>query len=151
MKNLTLEALNDIRRLTPVKKRDFFNFVDELEKIVKNQVPGKWEKVPKEGIFFSTIWQQSIGTIKYHKTVHTFTNMYVPDKGTVIGTHGHNRLVHKKLDNSYDLKKMRELYIIYIPNLLVDMKFCDKNEVHHLCNNYGSPIYVISAKVTGRG
>ena len=51
MENLTLEALNDIRRLTPVKKRDFFNFVDELEKIVKNQVPGKWEKVPKEGFF----------------------------------------------------------------------------------------------------
>ena len=49
------------------------------------------------------------------------------------------------------IKKTRELYIFYVPSSLVEMKFCRKDETHKLFNNYGCPVYVISAKVTGRG
>ena len=62
-----------------------------------------------------------------------------------LGCHHYNK------DNNGDIKKTRELYIFYVPTSLVEMKFCRKDETHQLCNNYGCPVYVISAKVTGRG
>ena len=46
MKTLSLDSVKEIRDLARRKDRDFFNFVDELEKILKTQKPGEWFKIP---------------------------------------------------------------------------------------------------------
>ena len=151
MKTLSLDSVKEIRDLARRKDRDFFNFVDELEKILKTQKPGEWFKIPVDvcDVTLDEVWEQNLGTIKYHKTIHTFSCMYVPNLGVAIREHGPTQLVHK--DHNGDIKKTRELYIFYVPSSLVEMKFCRKDETHKLFNNYGCPVYVISAKVTGRG
>lgn len=151
MKTLNLDAVKEIRDLARKNDRNYCNFVSELEKILKTQKPGEWFKRPVDvcDVTLDEVWEQKLGTIKYHKTIHTFSCMYVPNQGVTIREHGHNQLVHK--DNNGDIKKTRELYIFYVPSSLVEMKFCRKDETHKLCNNYGCPVYVISAKVTGRG
>ena len=118
---------------------------------MKTRKKGKWLKKPVDvsDVTIDEVWEQNLGTIKYHKTIHTFSCMYVPNQGLAIREHGHNQLVHK--DRNGDIKKTRELYIFYVPSSLVEMKFCGKDEKHQLCNNYGCPVYVISVKVTGRG
>ena len=151
MKTLNLDSIKEIRDLARKKDRNYFIFVDELEKILKTQKNGKWLKKPVDvsDVTIDEVWEQNLGTIKYHKTIHTFSCMYVPNQGLAIREHGHNQLVHK--DCNGDIKKTRELYIIYVPSSLVEMEFCGKDEKHQLCNNYGCPVYVISVKVTGRG
>lgn len=152
IKTLNLEVVEDIRRLTKRGEKKYFNFVDELEKILTKHTSTDWNKIPinyPEDVVFGEVWEQKLGIIKYHKTVHTFSCMYVPNQGLAISRHGHNQLVHTTQHG--DIKKTRELYIFYIPSSLVEMKFCGKDEMHELINNYGEPVYVISVKVTGRG
>lgn len=149
MKNLNLNAVKEIRDLSRKNDRNYFNFVSELEKILKTQKPGEWSMRPiyESGNTIDEVWEQNLDSIKYHKTIHTFSCMYVPNQDVAIVKHGHNELVH----NNGNIKKARELYIFYVPSSLVEFKFCKKDERHELCNNYGCPVYVISAKVTGRG
>lgn len=44
MKTLNLDSIKEIRDLARKKDRNYFNFVDELEKILKTQKNGKWLK-----------------------------------------------------------------------------------------------------------
>ena len=133
MKTLNLDSVKEIRDLARKNDRVFLNFVDELEKILKTQNPGEWFKNQVDvcdGIL-DEVWEQKLGTIKYRKTIHIFSCMYVPNQGVAIREHGHNRLVHK--DNNGDIKKARELYIFYVPSSFVELKFCRKDETHQLC------------------
>lgn len=41
MKNLNLNAVKEIRDLSRKNDRNYFNFVSELEKILKTQKPGE--------------------------------------------------------------------------------------------------------------
>lgn len=122
MKTLNLDSIKEIRDLARKKDRNYFNFVDELEKILKTKKKGKWLKKPVDvsDVTIDEVWEQNLGTIKYHKTIHTFSCMYVPNQGLAIREHGHNQLVHK--DRNGDIKKTRELYIFYVPSSLVEMK-----------------------------
>ena len=69
------------------------------------------------------VWEQKLGVIKYHKTTHTFSCMYVPNQGVAISKHSHNQLVH----NGKNIKKTRELYIFYVPS-----KILEKNSIDFL-------------------
>lgn len=81
MKTLNLDSIKEIRDLARKKDRNYFNFVDELEKILKTQKNGKWLKKPVDvsDVTIDEVWEQNLGTIKYHKAIHTFSCMYVPN------------------------------------------------------------------------
>lgn len=146
MENLTLNSVKDMRNLVAGENWAFINFLYELEMLLKTLENSEWEKRPLDELSLNEVWQKNLGVIKYHKTTHTFTCMYVPNQGIAIRTHGHNQLVH----DGKHIKKTRELYIFYVPSKVLEMKFCRKNEVHTLYNDYGEPVYVISVKITGR-
>lgn len=96
IKTLNLESAEDIRKLTKRGEKKYFNFVDELEKILTRYTATDWDEIPinyPEGVVCGEVWEQKLGIIKYHRTVHTFSCMYVPNQGVAIGRHGHNQLV----------------------------------------------------------
>lgn len=86
MKTLNLDLVKEIRDLARRKDRDYFNFVDELEKILRTQNPGEWFTRPVDvcDVTLDEVWEQKLGTVKYHKTLHTFSCMYVPNQRVAI-------------------------------------------------------------------
>lgn len=146
MECLSSKSVKDMRNLVKGENLGFENFLYELNNVLKETYNPKWEKRQIDELTLNEVWEQKLGVIKYHKTTHTFSCMYVPNQGVAISKHSHNQLVH----NGKNIKKTRELYIFYVPSKILEMKFCRKDETHELCNNYGEPVYVISVKITGR-
>lgn len=118
------------------------SFLDELKQMLSvATVSGEWVKKPKEGIVKGDVWECLIGRFYYKHTVHIFTYLYAeydPDQTVVIDSHGHT-------EKSYDgkqVKNVKEWY--FFPD--GEVKFCDKDELHQLINDYGKAIYIISVK-----
>ena len=146
MNTLTIDNLKEIRKLMRKEDGKYLIFISELESILKIQNPEMWRRKPNDDVVVGEVWEQNIGKLKHRTHEHKFTYMYVPEQGTAVKMHGHDEKVHK----DRNVKKTKELYIFYVPGTVVEMRFCGKDETHELVNNYGCPVYVISAKVTGR-
>lgn len=73
--------------------------------------------------------------------MHIFAYLYAEydsKQEIVIEAHGHKEPFHR----GKQVIKIKEWYIF--PD--GEIKFCNKDELHELVNNYGKPIYVISVK-----
>lgn len=62
MKTLNLDAVKEIRDLARKNDRNYFNFVSELEKILKTQKPGEWSMRPiyESGNTIDEVWEQNL-------------------------------------------------------------------------------------------
>ena len=78
MKNLNLNAVKEIRDLSRKNDRNYFNFVSELEKILKTQKPGEWSMRP---IYESgnTIDDSEVGSLCFFAlSISDLRNVFVP-------------------------------------------------------------------------
>lgn len=118
------------------------SFWDELECILRcNPKSYEWERMINDEVVLGEVWSQPIGEFYYPNTVHRFTYLYVGSQGLAIAEHGpHEEPFH----DGKQIIKVKEWYIF--PD--GTMKLCPKDGTHQLINDYDTPIYVISLKIS---
>ena len=143
LKPFDKNQLNEIRKIMRNKhwtEGPNKSFWDELECILNcSQKSYEWEQIERDDTVLGEVWSQPIGKFYHKHTVHEFTYLYVESQGVVIAQHGHEEPFH----DGKQTKKIREWYIF--PD--GTMELCKKGCTHHLVNNTGKPIYVISLKI----
>ena len=144
LKPFDMARLNEFRKLMSDKywgQGPNKSFWDELENILHvTPTSDEWERMDNDEVVLGEVWSQPIGEFYYQHTVHRFAYLYVESQGLVIDEHGHEEPFHARKQ----IKKVREWYIF--PD--GTMELCKKGCTHKLVNNYGTPIYVLSLKIS---
>ena len=150
LRQFDMGCLNEIRQVICARYQGSLpnsSFFDELESILSmGTVDYKWVKKPKDEIVLGDVWECPIGQFYHNHTVHKFAYLYAeydPDQKVVIDFHRNE----EKLEDGKQVRKIKEWY--FFPDGKVE--FCDKDKLHQLVNDYGKPIYVLSAKSMRNG
>ena len=152
LRQFDMDCLNEIRQTMSIKHQGgiphsiFFDELRSMLTLSEGAENRKWIKKPKEGVVKGDVWECLIGRFYYKHTVHIFTYLYAEydaEQEVVIDFHRHEEPIH----GNKHVRKIKEWY--FFPDGKVE--FCDKDKLHQLVNDYGKPIYVLSAKSMRNG